>query len=277
MKIIPQIGRIFLSTFSIFSIAGSLSAQTYTQNGLAHDGYAVTLSYGIYFDYSGTIPGQGVATTPLSSGAQTFSYSFRLDSGVGNLNNPLDTIDTAAFFALGGGGTAPDYWASDGNDAFFQFGTSGTRAQQFYYFAQNDGTSRIDGLTNVQATGQDLSSVGVTLQITTGDGFRTNAAKDTIEYSFSAWIDYDLDGTADNTISGTVVDSKWGLNLWLGSEYYYYNADEDGGAIGPELTVSLSPASLIPELSCYSLASALLSFIVIIYTRRYAEKMKYDI
>lgn len=269
MKLPPQIVRIFLSAFSIFSIAGSLSAQTHTRNGLAHDSYAVTFSYGIYFDYSGTIPGEGVTTTPLSSGAQTFSYSFRLDSEVGDLSNPLDSIDTAAFFALGTG--TPDFWTSDGTHAFCKFGSSGTHAQQFSYFAQNDGASWEHGRDSTEATGQDLSSVAVTLQITTGDGFRTETAENTIDYSFSALIDYDLDGSVDNTISGTFVDSKWGVNLWLGSEYYYYNAGGDAGATGPDFTVSLSASSPVPEVS-WSLVPAILSFIVFTYTRKRSKQ-----
>jgi hypothetical protein len=210
------------------------------------DSYNFHQEYATFIDFSGEI-GSG---TQLSAGAQSFSVTFLLESEVGAGAVSEDTVNTRAYFSLG---ASPNFWAGTnenspaGDDAFFGFGTSGDYAQKSTYFNQHTGGVAYEEGWETYV-GQDLSSVAVTLNFTVGSGYtRTGSAVD-VEYSFEALLDYGADGSRDNTISGTIVGNNYGVDLWIGSEYFYYDSDEVDEAISPEHRVLVNA---IPEVSTY--------------------------
>jgi len=263
-KYISTILAVFGGLSSLHSQALPIEFARSQTHGVNYDFHQ---SYATFIDFSGAI-GSG---TQLSAGAQSFSVTFLLESEIGAGTGVDDTVNTRAYFSLGAN---PNFWAGtnveipSGDDAFFGFGTSGDYAQKFTYFNQHAGGLAFESGWETYV-GQDLSSVAVTLNFTVGSGYTRTGNSVDVEYSFEALLDYGADGSRDNTISGTIVGNNYGVDLWIGSEYYYFDSDQVDEAVGPEHRVSVNA---IPELFTYMplplLSSGILFYLVRIVPRK---------
>ena len=218
-------------------LIGNSFAQEYPSlsNARYHHGYEVKQIYAEWFDYAGDL-NPTISTPQLSSGAQSFTISFVLQS---RFPQGKVGVDASAWFALG---TDPEIWAKvgRGDDVYFGFGVAGVPDGRFNYVNQYEGGTK-DSPTSSEIAAQDLSTVAVKLTFQTGDEFRTSGTKE-IEYGFVANFDYGGNGSVDQTIKGTFMDSRWGVNFWLVSEYYVWN-EKLGAAQGPEHVVSAKSPS----------------------------------
>lgn len=249
-----------------------------------HDSYSFTQDYVRFANTAGSLVNTDEQTA-LQPGAQSFTISFSINSAFPSGN---EGVSATSWIRLGSSGgirdsagavQTPGFFASatfqpDAGDVYFGLGVAGSEDQQFSYFNQF-GTA-VEGSTERERSfsfknddvnhreiyndeGVDLSSVDVRLTFTVGDGFMLGpTGADNIEYQFNAEFDYDSDGTTDREVTGRYMESQWGLNLWVGSEYYLWAPTLGEGVDGPPLELEVDV--IIPEPASAPLIISILAF-----------------
>lgn len=242
--------------FACFLIPSCLFAAEVIK-GPSHNSWSDTISYAAFFDYSGDY--QTDQDQVLSSGAQDFVVSFGLQA---TTTLDLSQIDLAnagtstTWLALGTGANE-EFWGdvdseedtSSLSNVYIGFNSLNG---EIYYFNQYglDGVSdRTDAATKTTtSTGVFNGSANIRFTFSTDASFRSDAGTEDLEFGFTAEMDLDRDGNYDDLIySGNFEDSRWGVNFWLGSDYYYWDADGQS-ANAPTYTSTISaPLESIPE------------------------------
>ena len=154
----------------------------------------------------------------LSAGSQTIHLNFEVQ-----LELPDNLPSSRTLVARIGLGHKADYWAKSGNDAFFGIRLDPENAG-VGVVEQSAGLTYKDGAFTSFAGKLSGASAKVSLEITTPDGFRTKGAEDELRYTCAMKVDFDRDGQADLTATGSFMDSRWGVNLWLGLERWWSGA-----------------------------------------------------
>ncbi len=154
----------------------------------------------------------------LSAGSQKIHLNFEVQ-----LEFPDNLPSSRTLVARIGLGHKADIWATDGNDAFFGIRLDPENAG-VGVVEQSAGFSFKDDAFTSFAGKLSRAAAKVSLEITTPDGFRTEGAEDELRYTCAMKVDFDQDGQTDATSNSSFMDSKWGVNLWLGLERWWSGA-----------------------------------------------------
>ena len=197
------------------SAAGeSVTVSTVTADGAGND-------YQYKQEYVAFIDGEGDASFGLSStlpaGSQTIHLNFEV-----RLELPDNLPSGRTLVAWIGLGQDANYWAKDGNDVFFGIGLDPGNALVNVKEQPMAETS-----TSFES---ELSEAAAwaSLEVATPDGFRTDGEGE-LRYACTMHVDFDRDGETDVTSTGSFMDSRWGLNLWLGLERWWDGAANTAG------------------------------------------------
>ena len=153
----------------------------------------------------------------LPAGSQTIPLNFEV-----RLELPDNLPESRTLVAWVGLGDGADFWAEEGNDVFFGIGLDPQNA-----LVKVKEQPMAETTTTFES---ELSSpaAGVSLEITTPSGFRTDGEGE-LRYACAINVDFDRDGQADVTSTGSFMDSRWGLNLHLGLERWWGGAADTAG------------------------------------------------
>ncbi len=175
----------------------------------------------------------GLSST-LPAGSQTIHLNFEVQLELPNMPRRGDKT-LVAWIVLGHNAKR---WAKSGNDAFFSIRLDPVNAGGVGVVEQPASFRRG---TRTASFSRKLSRAAakVSLEITTPDGFRTEGAEDELRYTCTMNVDFDQDGQTDVTSTGSFMDSKHGVNLWLGLERWWWKAGETASQTPLKLHLNL--------------------------------------
>ncbi len=173
----------------------------------------------------------GLSST-LPAGSQTIHLKFEVQ-----LELPDNLPSSRTLVAWVGLGQDAKFWATDGNDAFFGIGLDPENA--FVKVKEQPMAETTASFANELSR----AAAWVSLEITTPVGFRTSGEGE-LSYDYTINVDFDEDGQADFTSTGSYMDYRWGLNLWLGLEHWWSGAKDTAGEQPLRVSLNVVPRPL---------------------------------
>ncbi len=165
----------------------------------------------------------------LPAGSQTIHLNFEVQ-----LELPDNLPSSRTLSAWVGLGQDADFWAKSGNDVFFGIGLDPGNA-----FVKVKEQPMADTTTSFESE-LSRAAARVSLEIATPNGFRTDGDGE-LRYTCTIKVDFDRDGQTDVTSTGSFMDSRWGLNLWLGLERWWSGAKDTAGEQPLRVSLNLRP------------------------------------